>query len=231
MVVDDWDTAEGKGSKLNLIRQVQNDSMRMVTVSVNAVLVRSPTTPYHVYHVGITNEFYRQTWVVCKRYSELHRMRKKLLASLKKSAEKKCSHCREAVHRLKELEFPKKHVLFGSDKEIVQQRRAGIEEYITHMCLSLSTASVCRDLYQAQYEIKEYLHFPIEHEKQHIRAIKSLEYVTNSSLDLCPICLVGWNDLEVSIVQSLCGHQFHETCLNEWFRTRFDCPLCRSNTE
>jgi len=42
----------------------------------------------------------------------------------------------------------------------------------------------------------------------------------------CPVCL---SDVEVgSVVRTMpCGHEYHETCLLEWLRTKNSCPVCR----
>ena len=42
----------------------------------------------------------------------------------------------------------------------------------------------------------------------------------------CVICLEKFVIRE-SISTLSCGHFFHSTCLNEWFKKKEDCPLCR----
>lgn len=29
------------------------------------------------------------------------------------------------------------------------------------------------------------------------------------------------------IIKTECGHLFHESCLNEWFKIKAECPSCR----
>ncbi|KAM3414801.1 hypothetical protein BST61_g9950 [Cercospora zeina] len=49
----------------------------------------------------------------------------------------------------------------------------------------------------------------------------------------CPICLCLWGDGggETYILTTLCGHDFHEDCVLEWFQTNDGCPVCRTKQE
>ncbi|KAF2212784.1 hypothetical protein CERZMDRAFT_84413 [Cercospora zeae-maydis SCOH1-5] len=49
----------------------------------------------------------------------------------------------------------------------------------------------------------------------------------------CPICLCAWGDSggETYILTTLCGHDFHEDCVLEWFKTNNGCPVCRAKQE
>jgi hypothetical protein len=40
----------------------------------------------------------------------------------------------------------------------------------------------------------------------------------------CSICL---DDEEKGVITLLCGHRFHQTCIEEWFGHEESCPLCR----
>lgn len=40
----------------------------------------------------------------------------------------------------------------------------------------------------------------------------------------CSICL---DDEENGVITLLCGHRFHQTCIEEWFGHEESCPLCR----
>ena len=42
----------------------------------------------------------------------------------------------------------------------------------------------------------------------------------------CPICL---ESIEVSAVQTPCGHAFHYDCLWAWFEHQPICPVCRTS--
>ena len=42
--------------------------------------------------------------------------------------------------------------------------------------------------------------------------------------DICPICQ---DKLNVTIIKILCGHIFHESCINEWTKYSNTCPYCR----
>jgi hypothetical protein len=61
--------------KKRLLRKIQEDSLKQLSFSTQAVLVRSPTAPYYVYHMTLTSEYYKQKWIVCHRYSDFHRLR------------------------------------------------------------------------------------------------------------------------------------------------------------
>lgn len=41
----------------------------------------------------------------------------------------------------------------------------------------------------------------------------------------CPICLRAF-DREVTVTS--CGHKFGKSCLDEWLKNEFSCPLCRT---
>ncbi len=63
----------------------------------------------------------------------------------------------------------------------------------------------------------------------------------------CPICLKEFKDITAGveasdtiknivskmklnnkIVETVCGHAFHSTCLAEWSVIKKECPICRS---
>ncbi|WPB07890.1 uncharacterized protein RHO25_012554 [Cercospora beticola] len=49
----------------------------------------------------------------------------------------------------------------------------------------------------------------------------------------CPVCLclLGDNGDDTYILTTLCGHDFHEECVLEWFKTNDGCPVCRMKQE
>ncbi len=63
-------------------------------------------------------------------------------------------------------------------------------------------------------------------------AAKELERVPDSEGggEVCPICWsqMEANDPEVISLQPYCSHRFHNTCLNDWMKIRWSCPLCRT---
>jgi len=228
----------GAMAKKRLIRKIQQDSLKKLSLASQAVLVRSHSTPYYVYHIQMTSDYYKQKWVVCKRYSEFYRLRKKILEHLKLHKTKgKCPHCSHLFAQLKDFDFPERFSLFGHKdmQQLVSKRTAGLEDFVIALCQYLSGEGLtahCPEILLVQNSVKEFLQFPLEHERQHIRAIKSLIYVDPRDVcvdtESCPICLNDWGELDGNqLVQSQCGHFFHEHCINEWFCTRFDCPMCR----
>lgn len=227
----------GLASKRIVIRNIQEQSLKMLTMTCQAVVVRGVSGSYHVYHVEITSDFYKQKWVVCKRYSEFYRLRKKLLARL--LAHKKarsCASCGYLFHQLKDFGFPKRFEMFQNQLALVSKRTSGLEEFIVALCQYMAgdgDMAVCPEITSTRFMVKEFLLFPLEHEMQHVRAIRQLKYVdprdVHVDTESCPICLCDWGELDGNqLVLSPCGHFFHEHCINEWYRTRFDCPMCRT---
>jgi hypothetical protein len=50
-----------------------------------------------------------------------------------------------------------------------------------------------------------------------------------SGEELCSVCLV---EMEESWVRkTVCGHVFHQDCLDEWCKTNLSCPICRRSFE
>ena len=46
--------------------------------------------------------------------------------------------------------------------------------------------------------------------------------------DDCVICFEEMSENVEALTLSLCGHQYHETCIRRWMEeSRKDCPLCR----
>lgn len=40
----------------------------------------------------------------------------------------------------------------------------------------------------------------------------------------CPICLV---EMSTKTLKLNCGHEFHEYCIEKWFKKSKTCPTCR----
>ncbi|CAH0491472.1 hypothetical protein KXD40_002671 [Peronospora effusa] len=228
---------QGVAAKRVLIRRIHQETMTQLGMGCQAVLVRGASGSYYVYHLEITSDYYKQKWVVCKRYSEFYRLRKRLLALLATHKKQKgCSVCGEVRDKLKDVGFPRRIVMFKDPSALVGRRTAGLEEFIVALCEYLSAeqeVEVCNEIASTRFLVKEFLHFPLDHERQHVRSIRQLKYVDPRDVhvdsDSCPICLCEWAELDGNqLVLSPCGHFFHEHCINEWYRTRFDCPICRT---
>nr|CCA20010.1 conserved hypothetical protein [Albugo laibachii Nc14]CCA23272.1 conserved hypothetical protein [Albugo laibachii Nc14] len=244
----------GVKSKRVLIQQIRRNSMQFITMNCQAVLVCGPAKKYYTYHIDIASDFYKQKWVVCKRFSELYRLRKKVLTHLQVHARKcwhnrTCKSCDTIYHALKSVGFPNRLEIFQDMSALITRRVTGIEEFLVSMCQLLATGTLvneddmitpdasclytCAELNKIRRFVKEILHFPLGHENQHVRAIRELNYVDYRDMTLesesCPICLAEWRDLDGhQLVQAACSHCFHEHCIREWYGTRFDCPMCRS---
>ena len=42
----------------------------------------------------------------------------------------------------------------------------------------------------------------------------------------CHICNVEYVDDDILRVNSICGHYFHQICLDQWFSSHNKCPIC-----
>ena len=57
-----------------------------------------------------------------------------------------------------------------------------------------------------------------------------LDILSNSEISntkkYCSICLV--DNLDLNFKKLKCGHEFHEPCIELWFKKKKTCPICRS---
>lgn len=54
---------------------------------------------------------------------------------------------------------------------------------------------------------------------------------TNTSIsnDTCSICLENFDEQDdLKATYTICGHRFHDTCINVWIRSKNTCPLCKT---
>ena len=47
----------------------------------------------------------------------------------------------------------------------------------------------------------------------------------------CSICLTKINKNDEYIENECCKNTFHNSCLEEWYKIKENCPLCRRNNE
>ncbi|XP_010413108.1 PREDICTED: RING-H2 finger protein ATL64-like [Camelina sativa] len=45
----------------------------------------------------------------------------------------------------------------------------------------------------------------------------------------CAVCLSEFEEEEEGRLLPKCGHSFHVSCIDTWFRSRSTCPLCRAH--
>ncbi|KAJ4828173.1 hypothetical protein Tsubulata_005056 [Turnera subulata] len=72
-----------------------------------------------------------------------------------------------------------------------------------------------------------------------VRLGRVVVYNTTASDDLdpnnwseCVICLEDFKDGDAcKVLDPICEHMYHETCINEWLVVGRDCPLCRGSVD
>ena len=230
--------------KQRLVWNIQQQSLTLSSISLKASTVNYSKTPYVLYHISFASELVRNVkWVSSKRYSEFYRFRKELLRSFCK-----CQSCRDAKKSIRAIDFPSRIHLRRRRALLIQERIEKLEAFVLATCQYLMLPKmydftrVCRVFLKVQRRLKEFFSFPLEQERLHIQAIKSLVYTKDGfEGDLetgCPICLgefVNFRESTTTQAQKMqwlvqtghCQHLFHPDCIHEWFKTRFDCPICR----
>ena len=60
--------------------------------------------------------------------------------------------------------------------------------------------------------------------------ITVLNHVSEQNIkeDLCVICFLNLNQ-GPDVVQTICDHQYHNNCINQWIQVKRSCPLCNGN--
>jgi hypothetical protein len=48
--------------------------------------------------------------------------------------------------------------------------------------------------------------------------------------EVCSVCLLDLNESEW-LRKTVCGHIFHQECLDEWCKSNLNCPICRKSFE
>ncbi|KAI9916054.1 hypothetical protein PsorP6_007996 [Peronosclerospora sorghi] len=81
--------------------------------------------------------------------------------------------------------------------------RVGLEEFIIALCQSVSAdhdVDICSEIATTRFLVKDFLQFPLDHEQQHVRSIRQLQYVDPRDVvvdaDACSICLCEWAELD-----------------------------------
>ena len=49
----------------------------------------------------------------------------------------------------------------------------------------------------------------------------------DNSEDKCHICNEGYNEFDICRSNNLCGHYFHQTCIDHWYSSNTKCPICQ----
>lgn len=56
----------------------------------------------------------------------------------------------------------------------------------------------------------------------------SKEKIINMEDELCSVCLLEISE-ECWVRKTICGHVFHQDCLDEWCKANLNCPICRKS--
>ncbi|ETV70553.1 hypothetical protein, variant 1 [Aphanomyces astaci] len=144
-------------AKKRLVRKIQQDSLKQLSLATQAVLVRSPTEPYHSYHMTITSEYYKQKWIACHRYSDFYRLRKTVLEVLSVHARMGCPVCQTVHAQVKKFDFPPRDIFRrGELDKQVAMRLPMLEDFVVALCQYLSTEGLlvhCRNILTVQNKV------------------------------------------------------------------------------
>lgn len=61
-----------------------------------------------------------------------------------------------------------------------------------------------------------------------IRGLRTLDGVGSADHDECAICLKCFKETEICWLLVKCGHAFHKSCVENWLKINWSCPLCRA---
>jgi hypothetical protein len=67
----------------------------------------------------------------------------------------------------------------------------------------------------------------ITHFEQYMPKFKVNE-TTRIEEESCSVCLLDLNGNEW-LRKTVCGHVFHQDCLDEWCKSNINCPICRKS--
>ncbi|OQR92327.1 hypothetical protein ACHHYP_03827 [Achlya hypogyna] len=197
-----------------------------VHVHAGAQRVRADSSgPFTVYTFIVSSPDSKTWWVLKKRYSQFHTLRKLLL-------QLRTSPLASFVAPLAALPFPKKHLRADLDT-VVAERRLRLQDF-TAALVSLRTDCLiaCKgpvdqraEKYRVVYELLHaFLEVPKLHEEAEARA--RAQSAKTDGTDPCSICMTD-ESVEVTVFQLPCGHSFHERCIVRWLELKQTCPLCR----
>ncbi|KAJ3676120.1 hypothetical protein LUZ60_003532 [Juncus effusus] len=69
-------------------------------------------------------------------------------------------------------------------------------------------------------------------ELQFISSLPVIEFKNGGTEKVeCAVCLGEFKDGEKIRVLPKCNHRFHVECVDKWFKTNANCPLCRAPVE
>ncbi|KAF0684787.1 Aste57867_23302 [Aphanomyces stellatus] len=199
------------------------------------------TAPISTYIFTVCSPATKTWWVVRKRFSECYAMRHQLVGKDSKAV------AALVARHLSGLKFPRRKIQ-GDNDEIKAERSVGLKAFIGALALlrldcmalpltapSSGALAVANDLYAL---LTTFLDVPALQVQEEVRylvtttAPSSAARMRHSTFGCeadcgleCPICL---DDVDTDdVLQLQCGHTFHRSCVGDWTRHHYTCPLCR----
>ena len=56
-------------------------------------------------------------------------------------------------------------------------------------------------------------------------------FITDNPMDKCSICNETYEDNNICRKNNICGHTFHQSCIDTWFGEHSHCPICNQSLE
>ncbi|OQS06585.1 hypothetical protein THRCLA_20346 [Thraustotheca clavata] len=176
-------------------------------------------------------------WLVHKRYSQFHALRKELIHLHRKCKSNGLLKPLAALlNPTVMMEFPRKHIMLTYENPVIIQERKYLLNLFTVSLINLRSACMAASMDETKYTnphlfdklinlsqiISSFLKAP-EILGQH-NCIKPIQTASSE----CSICLeTSENPTKLSFIMP-CGHSFHEMCLLKWFESCLSCPMCRA---
>ena len=57
----------------------------------------------------------------------------------------------------------------------------------------------------------------------------TIELFNNEENDICTICRQQFNDRSIIRKINVCGHYFHQGCIDTWYSEKYKCPICNQD--
>ncbi|EQC35619.1 hypothetical protein SDRG_06903 [Saprolegnia diclina VS20] len=200
-------------------------------------------TPFTIYTLIVSCPGTKAWWVIQKRFSQFHRLRKQL----QKLHAFSTGAIRSLLKDIVKCEFPSRHLGFDT-AIIVTERKALLQDFTTKVIalraacvlqsLNAETTSLGAKLDHIYDIVQRFLEIPDGLRDEDLRHTLSVSSPTCSNGsgspstanedddESCAICMCSF-DANESVLTMACHHSFHEDCIVHWFEEKLTCPLCR----